>query len=479
MTQWCPDAQRDRIGPDDECTIDCGPAMTVGVFPLARVTFDLDLAHGIHRAIMERLGASQHRILGGEALLTTTDAFVGAFEKLMAAGIETALILQLTFTDAEAIEHLGQTFAGSLSIWGVPEARTGGHLRLNSFCGLHLASHSLSRLARGFRWHFGAPEALTDAMLTDLLAGEPIRPLVPDRMSRPTRSGCDPDHRIGVIGAPPDGFSTCRYDAQVLERDLGVSTVAIDLQDLFSRAEGLEPDRRASLQAEISTLDGYAELAETTVGKSLDLTIALDDLIAEHKLDGIALRCWPETFTEFGAAACAAASLLGEDRIPCACECDVYGACSQLVLNAIADAPSFLADIVDMDAANNSGVIWHCGQAPASMCRDESGPRVTVHSNRREPLLFEFPLQPGTVTLMRISQSHGAPKLILFAGTVLDAPLAFSGTCGPIRFERTVADLLPDILASGLEHHVAMTYGDHRPALRAWARGLGLPVLEL
>ncbi len=453
--------------------------MTIGVFPLARDTFDLELARTVHRSMMERLGTSGQPMLGGETLLTTTEDFGSAFEHLGATGIESALILQLTFTDADAVERLGRDFAGPLSIWSVPEARTGGRLRLNAFCGLHLASHSLSLMARRFRWHYGAPETITDKALADLLAGEPIRPHVPDSGSRPGRPVRDPDYRIGVIGTHPGGFSTCRYDAGVLERVLGARTIEIGLSDLFAHAESLDADRRTPRQAGVATLEGYAGLSKATVGKSLDLSIALEDLIARHDLDGVALRCWPETFTEYGAAACAAASLLADNRIPCACECDVYGAYSQLVLNGITRAPSFLTDIVDMDADDDTGVIWHCGQAPASMCKEGSRPHVTVHSNRREPLLFEFPLKPGPVTLMRVSQSHGTQTLVLFAGTVLDRPLAFSGTCGQVRFERPVADLLPDILASGLEHHVAMAYGDHRPALRQWADDLDLPVLEL
>ncbi len=452
--------------------------MSVGIFPLARVTFDMDLAHARHGAILTRLEKTAHRILGGERLLTTTEEFVGAYNDLRDAGIRTALILQLTFTDAEAVEHLGQVFTGDLSIWSVPEARTGDRLRLNSFCGLHLASHSLSCLDRKFRWHFGDPEQMSEEMMNDLLDGDPVQPLIPGK-PRKKQNDDYPNYRVGVIGEHPPGFTTCRYDAGTLEQEFGVTTVEMGLRDLFAEATELDPEHRAPLLEEITQLEGSDHLAPDPVGKSLDLSIALDNLAASKGLDGFALKCWPEMFTDYGAAACAAASLLGERRIPCACECDVFGALSQIVLNDITAAPSFLTDIVDMDIASDTGVIWHCGQAPRSMCPEGTEPRVTVHSNRREPLLFEFPLKPGNITLMRISRSYGATKLILFKGTVLDAPMAYSGTSGVVRFERTVADLLPDMLASGLEHHVATAYGDHRPALRKWADNRGLPILEL
>ena len=90
--------------------------------------------------------------------------------------------------------------------------------------------------------------------------------------------------------------------------------------------------------------------------------------------------------------------MLGEARVPCACEADVYGALTTLMLQRVADAPVFLVDLVDVDVADDTGVVWHCGQAPVSMARPRTPPRATIHTNRKMPLLFEFPLKPGRVT---------------------------------------------------------------------------------
>ena len=37
-------------------------------------------------------------------------------------------------------------------LWAVPEDRTGGRLRLNSFCGINLAAFTLTNLGRDYRW---------------------------------------------------------------------------------------------------------------------------------------------------------------------------------------------------------------------------------------------------------------------------------------------------------------------------------------
>ena len=202
-------------------------------------------------------------------------------------------------------------------------------------------------------------------------------------------------------------------------------------------------------------------------------------MAGSNGLDAMAVRCWPEMFTEYGGAVCGPVSILGQSGIPCACEADVHGALSQLILQRVAQAPVFLADMVDMDPDDDSAVVWHCGQAPLSM-RDPDAPCVvTVHSNRKLPLLFEFPLKPGKITLMRISRSQGTYKMVLLGGRMLRRPLAFSGTAGVVRFEQPVARMMQDIINCGLEHHLAIAYGDHRLMLRSVAAALGLPILDL
>jgi hypothetical protein len=57
--------------------------------------------------------------------------------------------------------------------------------------------------------------------------------------------------------------------------------------------------------------------------------------------------------------------------------------------------------------------------------------------------------------------------------------MSFTGTSGVLRFDRSAAEVLDTILSEGLEHHIALTYGDHLPAMSALATMLDLPVLRL
>ena len=193
--------------------------------------------------------------------------------------------------------------------------------------------------------------------------------------------------------------------------------------------------------------------------------------------DAFAIRCWPETFTEYGGAVCGPASMLGEARVPCACEADVYGAVTQAILQAVAKQPVFLADIVDMSEEDNTGVVWHCGQAPVSMANEK--PSATVHTNRKQALLYEFTLRPGRVTLFRLSQAFGEPKIVIATGNMLERDMTFTGTSGVVRFDQGSGPVLRDLMDSGMEHHMALAYGDLSPTLLSIAAGMGLNVIEL
>jgi L-fucose isomerase-like protein len=110
--------------------------------------------------------------------------------------------------------------------------------------------------------------------------------------------------------------------------------------------------------------------------------------------------------------------------------------------------------------------------------------RGTVPSNRQVPFLFEFPLKPGRVSLARLHRRglrNGLAdyRLVIGGGEMVRAPQSFSGTSGVIRFDRPAGEVLDNIMDWGLEHHMSITYGDVRPALRAFAKLVGLDVLEL
>lgn len=460
--------------------------MSVALLILGRTTFDVPYAEARVAAALEKIEGLGIETAGPRTILFDGAAVEAALAALDPAGVDRVLIVQATFCDATAACAIAGRLPVPMTVWAFPEPRTGGRLRLNAFCGLNLAAHALGLRGKGVAMLYADPETVTPKALAEALAAG--APALPD--TRAAAGGAAQaaarglaaitGARIGRIGQHPDGFDTCAYDDAALAGLCGATVEPIALGDLFDAARGVAAGRVAELRAGLDTqIAGLAEQDQTALDKSLRLRIALDGLKSGGAFDGFAIRCWPETFTEYGGAVCGPVAMMGDARTPCACEADVYGALTCLMLQAIAGEPVFLADVVDMDAASDTGVVWHCGQAPLSMGDPAYQPQAAIHSNRRLPLLFQFPLKPGRVTLARISQARGQVQMVIARGEAVQAPPAFSGTSGTIRFDRPAALVAERLVAAGLEHHLALAYGAHADAVETVAARLGLPVLDL
>jgi L-fucose isomerase-like protein len=442
--------------------------LRLGLVPLARTTFDIPLANHVAAQVRLQLQAAGFQLAGSEALVTSLEQTHAVARQLAQSPLDLLVVLQATFADSTMLMGLAEGVDAPLLLWAVPEERSGGRLRLNSFCGINLGAHALRRSGYDYAYVYAPaqdPTAL-DKIHTLAVAG---------RARRLLRQA-----RLGRIGEHPDGLDSCKLDKGALARHFGLDVVQVELADIFEAAKRADPQQVDALEQDLTRkLDGLQELDQAAVRRTLSSYLALRQLAEAERLAGLAVRCWPEFFTELGCAACGAMSMLSDELTPCSCEADVNGTITQLMLQWLSGGPAFGTDLVSIDTEEDLVVVWHCGLAPLSMADPAVRPRATIHSNRQLPLLMEFALKPGRVTVARLSEVTGGYRLVVGGGEMLQAPMSFTGTSGVLRFDRPASDVLDIMLSEGLEHHLSLTYGDHVPALLALAKILGLPVLRL
>lgn len=444
------------------------PRLRIGVVAVGRPTFDVPYAESLLAVAMKGLKSLDADIIGSPELQFDADTVRDNLGALTAKPLDLLLILQVTFTDATMTVELSKSVDAPLVLWSFPEPRSGGRLRLNGFCGINLAGHALGKAGQSFEYihrEADSTEAL-DEVIALARAGYVRR-----RLS---------ETRVGVIGEHPAGFDTCAYDKDELKSRFGVETQTLPIGDFIASAAAVEDAEadavRARAAGDLGSLD---DLDQESLHKSMKVYVAMRRMADQENLQAMAVRCWPEFFTDFGCAACGPMAFMNQDGTPCGCEADVFGTLSSLMLQWTADEPAFNTDLVDVNVEDDTVVFWHCGQAPISMADPEGPIGPTIHSNRKLPLLNEFALKPGRVTLARLTQAKNEIRLVLGGAEVLRAPPSFSGTSGVARFDKPAGDVLERIMREGLEHHTALVYGEHRPALRRLAGMLDLPVIEL
>ena len=314
----------------------------IGFIPIARPTFDLELARELTGQVYAAITKAGYSIAGSTDLVMDGDAVAARIVELEDADIDMALVLQSTFADSAMVLNLARTLDTPLLLWALPEAQVGGRLRINSFCGINLAGHGLRRAGIAYDYIYAEPD---EAGAHDKLRNFALAAGVKRRLH---------GARIGRLGEHPEGFDTCRVNHAGLRERLGVEVAQLELDAFFARARQADGQAVAALASELgATLAGFDAMEREPTEGTLGAYLALKDLTRAERLQGMAVRCWPEFFTDLGCSACGAMSLLTDALTPCSCEADVNGAITQLILQWLAGAPAFGSDIVAIDSQAN------------------------------------------------------------------------------------------------------------------------------
>jgi L-fucose isomerase-like protein len=447
--------------------------LRIAFLPLIRNTFDTGFAEQMIDAARKALGKAGFDLVEPEQPISEFSLAQQTARKLADQPIDLLLIFQATFADSTMVVEIAQALEAPVFLWAIPEDWTGERLRLNSFCGINLAGHALTLRQHQYEYAYALPEdADVLAKIHNLALAGSLR--------RRLKSA-----RLGVVGEHPAGMDTCHLDEPRLKKLFGVQIQQIELDEVFTRARAISDSKIDQTRGILDDrLDNLSSLEQVPLNGTLSVYNALKEIAAEEKLDGLAVRCWPEFFTEMGCAACGAMSMLSDGMgltspLPCSCEADINGTLTQLLLQTVAGAPAFGTDIVGLDQARDRVALWHCGLAPLTMADPKLPIKGGLHSNRRVPLVMDFALKPGTVTIARLSQASGDLRLVIGKGEMLAEPKPFSGTSGTLKLDLSAQKFFNLLLSEGLEHHISMVYGNHLDALKAFAKFTELPVLSI
>lgn len=441
------------------------PRIALAAF--GRPTFDLAEARVVLDRSQAALGDLPVRVAAVSGLLTDPAA-AAAFARQCEADL---LVCQFTtFVDARFVAAVAEATDVPLLLWALREpVRPGERLALNSLTGANLAARELHGRSRFFRF----------------VLGDPAEEGVGRRLAALARAAAARrwlgDFRALVLGRAPDGFFFSE-PGEGVSAALGLQIERLDLDALFAAARAVpDADWRPIVAAVRERVSGLERLPAEQVERFARLQAVVEREVAARGACAVAVRCWPEFFTDLGAAACSFVSALTERGVAASCEADVLGALTMGLLQRLAGGPAYLGDLAAVDGARNAAVFWHCGAGAFSLASPRTGAVAGVQPNRKIGFTLEFALRPGRVTLARLGESPAGLRLLIGAGEVLDAPQPFLGTAATVRFDgdQPVEPRVGRLLEAGWEPHYALVYGDVRAELADLAGMMGLPVSEV
>ena len=274
--------------------------------------------------------------------------------------------------------------------------------------------------------------------------------------------------RIGQLGARPEEFESVWWDEASLQRDFNQTVVPIDLADIFMRLDNTSADdadvKKAVKEIAAAKIPDEAKQYVSTLAR---LEVAIKRLAEEKELNAMAVNCWTQVQMRYGICACSVLGRLTDAGYLCACEVDVYGACTMLAASAagLGETPPHFIDWTELHPEkDNVWLAWHCGNAPPSLC--QQGCEMCINQHMILPVrpswgTREFKLKTGPVTCCRLVEYDGWFTMFIGNGEMVDMPPHTRGSYGWVK----VADAMDweqKMVDHGIIHHGVLI---HDPAV--------------
>lgn len=377
--------------------------------------------------------------------------------------VDCILAHSITFSLGAIVPMLARKLNIPVIFWSQPEpAMEGGRLSANSFCATNMNAHSLWKMKRKFAFAYGKCDEVAPQLSNIFKVMQCLKDLE--------------DTRIGSVGGRVPGFYTSNFNELRMHETFGVQTEKITLLEVVENARNILDKASAT-----SDLENCGVSSED-IKKLNALYTAFIEVADKYHLDAFAVRCWPEFGDIYGIGVCALLGLLTENNIIAGCEGDVLGTLAMIIGQKLSGNKPFFCDLISFDKAENTGIVWHCGAAAPSLCSTDCTPKLCHHSimdgGGVKGVTCEFPLQEGTVTLMRLSETlENGYRLFVASGEALKTEQLLKGNPLQIKFNDDMEEMLKTIIEKGIEHHYVMVYGDISEELKLFAKFTDIEII--
>lgn len=446
----------------------------LGFLPTRRVFFSKEesnrekfLIHEKLRALVPELEIVGLDGLNDEALLITEREALEAARRFRAAEVDAVFAPHCNFGSEGAVALAAREIGRPLLLWGPRDAAPepdGSRLR-DTQCGLFATGKVLRRFGVPFTYivNSSPEDSIFERGFLNFLAAANV--------VKHFRGA-----RIGQIGTRPrDFYSVIVNEGELLER-FGIQTIPLDLSTLVREVRRVLAAPSQAWRAEAARFRATADFSacdDGTVERLAALKLAIDRWRTEEGLSAAAIQCWDSLQEELGICSCFVNAILGGEGFPLACEADIHGAISSLLLQSatLTPQPTFLADLTIRHPENdNAELLWHCGPFPPELA--EGARRVERHFvlPSHAPGVCSWRLRGGEVSLIRFDGIGGEYSLFCGEGQIIDGPFN-QGTYGYVEVEDW--PLWEEKLVRGpYIHHIAGAYGSYAPVFAEACRYL-------
>lgn len=244
---------------------------------------------------------------------------------------------------------------------------------------------------------------------------------------------------MGLFGGRSLGIDTATFDPMQWRALFGVDVEHFDQLEILRRAEAMDPARTQAMVEWLTAAVGRVVFnREGATPEKLAFQcacyLATKDIIAEKRLDFVAIKCMPDLATDH-VPQCISAGLLPaladhegpKASIVMGCEADADGALTMQILKEVSGGrPTYFGDVSHI--LNAAGILclpncgafctWFAGRSddPAeNLRRIELRPSI----RRGGGCIPYFTAAPGPITLARLYRTAGAYRMAIIPAEVI------------------------------------------------------------
>ena len=400
--------------------------------------------------------------LNEEGMLVKTEDVSKVEAYFRQKGVDAVFMPHCNFGQEEVVGKLGKALGKPFLLWGprdeMPPANF-GQRQTDTQCGLFASGKALAR--------YGVPFTYIENCWVDApLLKEEIQNFIRVVSVMKDFSGM----RVGQISLRPWQFHSVMINEDELLEKFGIEVVPINAYEILSMVEQFQKNKKGQVEELVheTTREINCEaMTKEQLDKMAALELSIIELARQYGCRAIASECWYIFRFNLGIIPCYVFGDLCENGLPVACEADVHGAITSVILAAAArgETPVFLADLTMRHPSNdNAELLWHCGPFPKSLAKDnEQRSIVECHG--------QWELKGGDITIARFDGLGGHYRL--FAGQVV-------GTDGPSTHGNYIwvetdnwAKWEKKLVYGPYIHHVTGVHGKFMPILNEACKYMG------
>lgn len=233
--------------------------------------------------------------------------------------------------------------------------------------------------------------------------------------------------RILQIDTRPADFWTMMVNEGELLEKFGIQIFPITMVELVDRVKKLATSQDPEVERTVS--DIYARM-EVCVGPEdvrnvAALKTAMKYFAQENGCNAIAVQCWDAMQQALHLMPCCANALLTEEGLPVACETDIHGAITSIIVEAasMGESPSFFVDWSVRHPENENGeLLQHCGPWPICLAKDRAKLDRPFAFEEHCPGSVVSEIKGGEISLFRFDGDNGEYGMLMGNAKGIEGP---------------------------------------------------------